>query len=156
MRCETRARRGELTRRANHRHIFIIARTAKARAGKPAAGFSFCDPRTEFPESDGGRISWAHHLPKQRIVARRASRRAAVRTIFEIGRCARTRRRRRGRGPRPHAASLAEIGVAPEMTVSIRSCRIFDSDRARPGMTAYLISLALAGLVAIAVWEGLS
>jgi hypothetical protein len=30
------------------------------------------------------------------------------------------------------------------------------SDQARPGMTAYLISLALAGLVVIAVWEGLS
>jgi hypothetical protein len=28
-----------LTRRANHRHIFIIARIKKARAGKPAAGF---------------------------------------------------------------------------------------------------------------------
>jgi hypothetical protein len=28
-----------LTRRANHRHIFIIARSSKARAGKPAAGF---------------------------------------------------------------------------------------------------------------------
>jgi hypothetical protein len=28
-----------LTRRANHRHIFIIARNLKARAGKPAAGF---------------------------------------------------------------------------------------------------------------------
>jgi hypothetical protein len=49
-----------------------------------------------------------------------------------------------------------EIGFAPEMTVRIRSCRIFDFDQARPGMTAYLISLALAGLVAIAVWEGLS
>ena len=30
-----------LTRRANHRHIFIIARITKARAGKPAAGFLF-------------------------------------------------------------------------------------------------------------------
>jgi hypothetical protein len=28
-----------LTRRANHRHIFIIARIQKARAGKSAAGF---------------------------------------------------------------------------------------------------------------------
>jgi hypothetical protein len=28
-----------LTRRANHRHIFIIAEIAKARAGRPAAGF---------------------------------------------------------------------------------------------------------------------
>jgi hypothetical protein len=63
---------------------------------------------------------------------------------------------RRGHGPRPHAASWTEIGFAPEMTASIRSCRTFDSDQARPDMTAYLISLALAGLVAIAVWEGLS
>jgi hypothetical protein len=63
---------------------------------------------------------------------------------------------RRGHGPRSHAVSLAEIGFAPEMIVSIRSCRIFDSDQARPDMTAYLISLALAGLVVIAVSEGLS
>jgi hypothetical protein len=28
-----------LTRRANHRHIFIVARSLKARVGKPARGF---------------------------------------------------------------------------------------------------------------------
>jgi hypothetical protein len=32
----------------------------------------------------------------------------------------------------------------------------FNSPRKGAGMTAYLITLALAGLVAIAVWEGFS
>jgi hypothetical protein len=32
----------------------------------------------------------------------------------------------------------------------------FNSQQKESGMTAYLITLALAGLVAIAVWEGFS
>jgi hypothetical protein len=30
------------------------------------------------------------------------------------------------------------------------------TSKGEPGMTAYLISLALAGLIAIALWEGFS
>jgi hypothetical protein len=58
--------------------------------------------------------------------------------------------------------SLREIGFAPEMTARERSCRAFIRFTLQPifgeqaGMTAYLISLALAGLVAIALWEGFS
>jgi hypothetical protein len=37
-----------------------------------------------------------------------------------------------------------------------RSCRTFIQIEARGGMTAYLIALALAGLVTIVLWEGLS
>jgi hypothetical protein len=67
---------------------------------------------------------------------------------------------RRGRGPRSHAASLMEIGFAPEMTAlsaimpHIISCQRTVSEEG--SMTAYLISLALIGLVAIAVAEGFS
>jgi hypothetical protein len=48
------------------------------------------------------------------------------------------------------------------MTARERSCRAFIRFTLQPifeeqaGMTAYLISLALAGLVAIALWEGFS
>jgi hypothetical protein len=31
---------------------------------------------------------------------------------------------------------------------------LFRIEKSRPAMTAYLIALALAGLVAIALWEG--
>ena len=72
--------------------------------------------------------------------------------------------------------SLRETGFAPEMTARQRSCRALmsaiaiarvcgadgsilyreHSPKGAAGMTAYLISLALAGLVAIAMWEGFS
>jgi hypothetical protein len=63
--------------------------------------------------------------------------------------------------------SLREIGFAPEMTrakaIMPRICFSWDSQkttitrkREPPAMTAYLISLALAGLLAIALWEGFS
>jgi hypothetical protein len=47
-----------LTRRANHRHISIIARTAESPRRETGRGFFAFG----FPESDGGRISRAHHL----------------------------------------------------------------------------------------------
>jgi hypothetical protein len=49
-----------------------------------------------------------------------------------------------------------EIGFAPE-TIAPRAaiCRAFHSPKGG-SMTAYLISLALAGLVAIIAWETLS
>jgi len=65
-----------LTRRANHRHILIIARTAKSPRRKPAAGFCIWIYRIgRRPHFTG-----APSPQKQRIVARRASKRAAVRT----------------------------------------------------------------------------
>jgi hypothetical protein len=43
------APKNSLTRRANHRHIFIIAEIKKARAGKSAAGFFVSGPfESEF------------------------------------------------------------------------------------------------------------
>lgn len=106
------------------------------------------------------------------IVARRVCKRAAVRTIFaDIIRAvasacsaktasdlagARERvGKRRGQSPRPHAASPWEIGFAPEMIGGDHAAH-FHSRTEEAGMTAYLISLALVGLVAIALSEGFS
>jgi hypothetical protein len=47
------------------------------------------------------------------------------------------------------------IGFAPEMIASDHAAYSFHM-RQEASMTAYLISLALAGLIAIAVWEGFS
>jgi len=66
---------------------------------------------------------------------------------------------RGGPGQRRSAIRIAPggIGFAPEMIALNASCRTFNSCQNREAsMTAYLISLALAGLIAIAVWEGLS
>jgi hypothetical protein len=152
-----------LLRRANHRHIYIIAAILEP-ARETAAGFL---NRTAAAFG-------THHLPCQRIAARRVCKRAAVRALdmgpdllgsrsTVSGSCRRnfagTRERagtRRGLGPRSQAASVTEIGFAPEMTVSIRPCRIFHSHQERSRMTACLISRALVGLVTIAVWEGFS
>jgi hypothetical protein len=51
------------------------------------------------------------------------------------------------RGPWHPGIRFAPEMIAPEL----RSCRTFHS-KVKP-MTAYLISLALIGLIAIAVWE---
>jgi len=48
------------------------------------------------------------------------------------------------------------IGFAPETIAPTAICRALYSRKREQCMTAYLISLALAGLVAIAVWDGLS
>ena len=62
---------------------------------------------------------------------------------------------RRGQGPRSHAVSLGGIGFAPEMFArSAIMPHICFTTRLRAVMTAYLIALALAGLMVIAVWEG--
>jgi hypothetical protein len=47
-------------------------------------------------------------------------------------------------------------GFAPEMIVVPCDHAAHLNSRSEPPMTAYLISLALAGLIAIAVWEGFS
>ena len=74
-----------LTRRANHRHKSSIAKFPKRpRREKPAAGF-FC--------SDGARHLHDASSPCERIVSRRVSSRAAVRSFYKIGRCPRTCRR---------------------------------------------------------------
>ncbi len=82
-----------LTRRANHRHSFIIARISKARAGKPAAGFfiwGFLN-RTAAALRDA---TSSHALLQRR-------KRVAVRTFVGISWHARTCRRAAWLGPRP-------------------------------------------------------
>jgi hypothetical protein len=100
-----------LTRRANHRHIVIIARIEPAPGNRPRAFL------IGIFESDGGRIRDA------------AS---------------------------PHVSALPQDASA---SAAVRTCVGNETDSATPrefNMTAYLISLALAGLVAIALWEALS
>jgi hypothetical protein len=59
-----------LTRRANHRQITIIAKIVQARAEKSAAGFLF-----EMFQSDGGRLSRRHNSQRLSSEASRARRR---------------------------------------------------------------------------------
>jgi hypothetical protein len=92
------------------------------------------------------------------------AKRVAVRAFLDI---AGTRERagtRRGksmsaRGPAAAICSRIArggIGFAPE-TIATAVCRRFIRRPANEAaMTAYLISLALAGLIAIAVWEAFS
>jgi hypothetical protein len=80
---------------------------------------------------------------------------------------ARTRERagtRRGKGPRPPAApprrsamriAPGGIGFAPEM-IARKAIMPHIHTSSEASMTVYLISLSLAGLVAIAVWDGLA
>jgi hypothetical protein len=48
------------------------------------------------------------------------------------------------------------MGFAPEMIAQEAIMPYMVHPQREASMTAYLISLALAGLVAIAVWEGLA
>jgi hypothetical protein len=58
-------------------------------------------------------------------------------------------------GPAPLRSPEAGIGFAPEtIALDVAICRAFSSQG--KDMTAYLISLALAGLIAIVLWEMLS
>jgi hypothetical protein len=161
-----RALSEKLTRRANHRHISIVARIEPA-PGNWLWAFSF-----EIPESDGGRTS-------RRCISHRRLRRrqrAAVRTStfehrafgnadihvalarhLEAGRSLFTLAGARERaGPRRgevHGRTRPppmEIGFAPEMIASIAIMpHILFTQGIGGSMTAYLISLALAGLVVI-------
>jgi hypothetical protein len=54
--------------------------------------------------------------------------------------------------PSRAAPPVEGYGFAPEMIQTKRSCRTFFLFQELP-VTAYLISLALAGLLAIAIWE---
>jgi hypothetical protein len=63
----------------------------------------------------------------------------------------------RGAGPAARAAAVSgtEIGFAPE-TIAPRLCDLPRIFLLGGTMTAYLISLALAGLIAIVLWETFS
>jgi tripartite-type tricarboxylate transporter receptor subunit TctC len=92
-----------LTRRANHRHKFIIAKIVKRPRGEIRRGLF----HWTF-ESDGGRTSRRHILPRTLPERRK---RAAVRAFGKRKRFAGTRERagpRRGTRPPPHAAPRVE------------------------------------------------
>ncbi|MCS3726502.1 hypothetical protein [Bradyrhizobium betae] len=134
-----------MTRRAKHWHSGIIEKFVTPARVAAAAGFFHVHSR-----SDGGRAL------RPRLVETRswsADRRAAVRTI--AGR-ARANVPARGAESVARAAAVSgitEIGFAPETIAPRRAiCRVF-AFFVGETMTAYLISLALAGLVAIVLWE---
>lgn len=92
--------RRHLTRRANHRHILIIAGISKARAGKPAAGFFNPSFPNRTAAARHGATSSHASLPEASQAGRRPS-------LFLNSAGARERAgTRRGRSPRPHAASI--------------------------------------------------
>jgi hypothetical protein len=109
--------------------LFHHRKNRKARAVNRPRVFSF---RTVAARHDA--TSFQALLPERR-------RRVAVRAIY---RCARTRRR----GPRSSG-----IGFAPEMIAPGVHAATFIHVTGEACMTAYLISLSLVGLIAIAVWE---
>jgi len=132
-----------LTRRANHWQTHIIA-NREARTGSSVAGF--------FVSANGRRPHVTTPHPSHTLSQRRQ--RAAVRTTKTDFRLAGTRERagmRRGadamtvRGP-----SKRGIRFAPQRSRQA-ICRTVHSG-GHP-MTAYLISLALVGLVTIVLWE---
>ena len=131
-----------MTCRANHRHNAIIAKIAKARTEKSVAGFLF-----GILESDGGRTS-TPQLPTPPPGRRE---RAVVRTFTELAGMREHAGLRRGSSP-PHAVPDG-IRFAPQMICARTAIMPHVSIFGEMPMTAYLISLALIGLVVIAVSE---
>jgi hypothetical protein len=116
----SRARKN-LTRRANHRHIVIVA-TIEPAPGNRSRAFSIAILQPIF--CIGRRPHLGRSISHVSALSQDACKRAAVRTSV---------------GDQPHGF------VAPRLTIT----REFN-------MTAYLISLALAGLLALALWEAMS
>ena len=91
------------------------------------------------------------------------AKRVAVRAFSDIAGARERAGTRRGQSTSargPTAALHKRIasggtGFAPE-TIAKAVCRTFDCSANEAAMTAYLISLALAGLIAIAVWDAFS
>ena len=100
-------------------------------------------------------------ISRDRTAARRRpyfSPRVAVRafnTSSNIGRRARTRRRTRG-DARPRPPCSPGIGFAPEMIARTSDHAALFFSEGNSMMTAYLISLAIMFLVAIALFDGMS
>jgi hypothetical protein len=137
-----------LTRRANQGHNAIVAEIIKPARRKSAAGFfvSFFRNRTAVAYRDATspnacRTGVAGVPPSEPSFAN------------IIGRHARTCRPAAWAEIHDRTRPPVGIGFAPEM-IGLRSCCNFISSE-KP-MTAYLISLALVGLIAIAIWEGCS
>ena len=132
-----------MTRRANHWQNNIIANIVKPARRKSVAGFFF-----EIPESDGGRPA-RRHIFQRPSPGRRG--RAVVRALnpYIIGRRARTRR------PAARIVTAARgpdgIRFAPQMICACTAIMPHISTFRGKPMTACLISLALIGLVVIAV-----
>ena len=144
----SRATQG-LTRRATHRHNDIIETSLVHPRGQ--------HPLRVFSSRFRNRTVAAHPATHSRKTF--MERRSARRRPNHCWPCTRERAgpRRRGQSPAPLRSPEedTEIGFAPE-TIALRYaiCRAF-SFRGEM-MTAYLISLAIAGLIAIVLWETFS
>jgi len=141
--------RQDLTRRANHRHIGTIERNADARAND-RCGLFLCP---DFTDRTAARHVRTPHpricVVETRVVVRASSsvRNWPARANVPAG----------GAPLRPPAAPCSQgIRFAPEMIApgAIMPRNLFSLKEHQ--VTAYLISLALLGLVAIAVWEGIA
>ena len=128
----------------------------RARAGKLVAGFLNRTAAAFFGACHSSHVSSS---------SQDASRRAAVRTFIRShartcrhAAWAKIRARPRRPGQRRSAMLIAleGKGFAPEMIAKKTIMPHMAHPQREASMTAYLISLALAGLVAIAVWEGLA
>jgi hypothetical protein len=135
-----------LTRRANRLYIVIMETSVDPPARRhPPRVFSF-----RYLESDAGR---ARGLALVDTRSLSADQRAAVRT--STGR-ARANAPASRRGLLPAAAAPERDRVRARNDRALNAiCRAFAFSRREP-MTAYLISLALVGLVTIVVAEGMS
>ncbi len=102
-----------LTRRANHRHIFIIATIQKLAPGNRLRAFSIV-----FSVSDGGRTSWRHIHPC--TAARSVASGPPSEPLLEFRRCARTCRHAAWqKSTAARGLHLMEIRFAPEMIALI-------------------------------------
>jgi hypothetical protein len=116
-----------LTRRANHRYIDNIARISKPAPENWQRVFPLAGARERAGMRRG--LSTFARGPRSDDLQSRCERRSAI----ALG-----------------------IGFAPEMIAQAIMPHILFIPDEEAGMTAYLISLALTGLILIVLWEGLS
>jgi hypothetical protein len=141
-----------LRRRANHRHKFSIAILIMSPRRETGRGLFQSDGGPHSGRTISSSRQASQSAPPSELFYKRQPARANVPAAAWPGATS-------ARGPsRRSAVGIAPggIGFAPEMAVSSGHAAQLNSRRKRSDMTAYLIALALAGLVAIAVWEGFS
>jgi len=139
-----------LTRRAKHRHNAIIETSlVHPRGTRSAAGFFVLD----FGIGRRRRIAATHSLDNALRERRSARRRPNLLLAVHARTC---RPAAPGLLPAPlRSPGSTEIGFAPE-TIALFARSAAHLFSLGEKMTAYLISLAIAGLVAILLWETLS
>jgi hypothetical protein len=143
----------DLTRRANHPHNDILAQIVKP-APETAAGFLLL----EIPQSDGGPHVRTPHLPHASSPAGRRPNQYHSRVNAREFMPVRANAPARGVASMPRPPRPLGFGdrVRARNDRADRDLPRILFHSARKRMTAYLLSLALIGLVTIVIWEGLS